>query len=116
MYEYRINEEGNYELTDASDGEVLRTMPEVALALDKSEATGILFKHGDPQRVQAWARTHQQALAAAGHTDLAEDVVVITGRFPPEEINKCLDIAGYVVRFYRRLVAGEIEMAPESVR
>ncbi|NCQ52152.1 hypothetical protein GW796_09725 [archaeon] len=40
---------------------------------------------------------------------MAKDIVVITGRFPIEEINKCLSTSGYIVKFYNDLMSGKIK-------
>lgn len=37
------------------------------------------------------------------HDDMAPQLVVISGRFPIEEINRCISISGYAGKFYGRI-------------
>jgi hypothetical protein len=100
---------GNYHLYDLSTpaskvtGEhKLRLMTDtVALAFDRS--TGTLHEHGSPQRIQSWATNTRRRLRAAGAWDSAEDLVVVSGPLPVDEINKCLAIKGYCRNMFNRL-------------
>jgi hypothetical protein len=98
--QYQLKE-GNYLLYDLSapasalTGERrlrLRT-DAVAIAFDRS--TGTLHEHGNPLRVASWADSTRRHLRAAGAWDRAEDIVVVSGTLPVDEINKCLAIKGY---------------------
>jgi hypothetical protein len=73
----------------------------VAIAFDAS--TGILHKHGNPTLIQSWATLTRRRLRAEGALDSANDIVVVSGPLPVEEINKCLWIAGYCRRMFKRL-------------
>lgn len=84
-----------------------RVLDELSLAIDKREGT--LHKHGVPNLVASWYQRTTQTLRAGGCEDFADDLVIVTGRFPLEEVNKCLSIAGYAGIFYKRLLAGEVE-------
>lgn len=44
--------------------------------------------------------------------EMAEALVVVRGRFPLEEINKCLSNSTYTEIFYRKLMAGQMEEPP----
>lgn len=100
---------GNYHLYDLSTpaskatGEhKLRLMTDtVAIAFDRS--TGALHEHGSPQRIQSWANNTRRRLRAAGAWDSAEDLVVVSGPLPVDEINKCLAIKGYCRNMFNRL-------------
>ena len=100
---------GNYHLYDLSTpaskvtGEhKLRLMTDtVAIAFDRS--TGTLHEHGSPQRIQSWATNTRRRLRAAGAWDSAEDLVVVSGPLPVDEINKCLAIKGYCRNMFNRL-------------
>ena len=106
--QYQLKE-GNYHLYDMSTpaskvtGEHrlrLRT-DNVAIAFDVS--TGVLHEHGSPLRIHSWATTARRRLRAAGALDKANDIVVVSGPLPVDEINKCLQITGYCRRMYTRL-------------
>jgi hypothetical protein len=73
----------------------------VAIAFDAS--TGVLHKHGNPILIQSWATSTRRRLRAEGALDSANDIVVVSGPLPVEEINKCLWIAGYCRRMFKRL-------------
>lgn len=106
--QYQLKE-GNYHLYDMSTpaskvtGEHrlrLRT-DNVAIAFDVS--TGVLHEHGSPLRIHSWATTARRRLRAAGALDKANDIVVVSGPLPVDEINKCLQITGYCRRMFTRL-------------
>jgi hypothetical protein len=112
--EYRLNA-GQYVLHANSpmggDLEpVGRVLDQVSLAIDKAE--GILHKHGIPDRVSAWHANASKKLRDGGLGEWADNLVVVTGRFPLEEVNKCLSCMNYAGNFYKRLLAGEIEELP----
>lgn len=73
----------------------------VAIAFDVS--TGVLHKHGNPTLIQSWATLTRRRLRAEGALDSANDIVVVSGPLPVEEINKCLWITGYCRRMFKRL-------------
>ncbi|MFZ4288702.1 hypothetical protein [Variovorax sp. HJSM1_2] len=73
----------------------------VALAFDAS--TGELHQHGSPTRIQSWATCARRRLRAAGAVDIANDIVVVSGPLPVDELNKCIGIAGYCGRMFSRL-------------
>lgn len=101
---YRFNG-SDYCLHDG-DEPIGKLLNEVAIAFDLE--SGTRHKHGDPVLVNAWHQKVSNEYRQAGLAEIADDLVVITGRFPVDEINKCLDISGYVLRMYRRMLAGEI--------
>ncbi len=106
--QYQLKE-GNYHLYDLSTpaskvtGErKLRLMTDtVALAFDAS--SGLLHEHGSPTRIHSWASGARRRLRAAGALDSANDIVVVSGPLPVDEINKCLQINGYCRSMFRRL-------------
>jgi hypothetical protein len=73
----------------------------VAIAFDIR--TGELHEHGSPSRIQSWALNTRRRLRATGAVDSANDIVVVCGPLPVDEINKCLHIAGYCRRMFMRL-------------
>ena len=84
-----------------------RVLDEIALAIDTVD--GILHKHGPAEKVSAWHAKTTQALRAAGADEMADHLVVVTGRFPLEEVNRCLSITTYAGHFYQKLLAGQVE-------
>ena len=106
--QYQLKE-GNYHLYDLSSpaskvtGEhrLRLSTDTVAIAFDAS--TGVLHEHGNPARIHSWATTARRRLRAAGSLDSANDIVVVSGPLPVDEINKCLRINGYCRRMFTRL-------------
>lgn len=79
--------------------------------------TGEVHQHGTPSRIQSWACHTRRRLRAAGLWQEAEDIIVITGPFPVEEINKCLWIKGYCRRLLKRLATlphGKLQTRPAA--
>ncbi len=73
----------------------------VAIAFDSY--TGKVHEHGTPTRIHSWAINTRRRLRAAGALDIANDIVVISGPLPVDEINKCLKTEGYVQTLFKRL-------------
>ncbi len=73
----------------------------VAIAFDLH--TGEVHQHGSPTRIHSWATMTRRRLRAAGAQEVANDLVVISGPLPVEEINECLWVRGYVRRMFQRL-------------
>ena len=100
---------GNYHLYDLSTpkstgtGEHrLRLMTDtVAIAFDAR--TGALHEHGTPLRIHSWANNTRRRLRSQGAHASANDIVVVSGPLPVDEINKCLRIHGYCRSLYERL-------------
>lgn len=106
--QYQLKE-GNYHLYDMStpastvtgEHRLRLKTDNVAIAFDVS--TGVLHEHGSPLRIHSWATTTRRRLRAAGALDKANDIVVVSGPLPIDEINKCLQITGYCRRMFTRL-------------
>lgn len=98
-YEYRLIDE-KYVLHD--EGAPIGTPLElVAIALDKD--SGTLHKHGSPEYVEKWCKAARTKFRTHGYHDMAAQLVVISGRFPLEDLNRCLSITGYAGKFYGRI-------------
>ncbi len=108
--QYQLKQ-GRYHLYDLSTppskatGEHrLRLMTEtVAIAFDAR--TGELHEHGNPTRIHSWASNTRRRLRASGAIDSANDIVVVSGPLPVDEINKCLAINGYCRSLFARLAS-----------
>jgi hypothetical protein len=89
---------------------------DLALMYDRVE--GVVLKHGGNEAVQVSFRRFVEAL---GGTTLAKDIQVLTiplGQLTPallEEINRALQVSGYIGQLARRLApeTGEREERPE---
>ena len=87
----------------------------VAIAFDLH--TGEVHQHGSPARIQSWAAHHRRRLRAAGALAEANDLVVVSGPLPVDELNKCLWIAGYCRRMFKRLASlphGKLQRAAQQ--
>ena len=100
---------GNYHLYDLSTpaskvtGEHRLRLKTDAVAIAFDRSTGALHEHGSPLRIHCWASNTRRRLRAAGAWDSAEDLVVVSGPLPVDEINKCLSIQGYCRSMFTRL-------------
>ncbi len=107
-YSYSMNA-GQYVLMDG-DSPVGPPLDDVSIALDKVDGT--LHKHGSPELVQRWHADAQKKLRTVGANDMADDLVVLTGRFPLDELNKCLSNTNYAGRLYLKAATGELKQLP----
>jgi hypothetical protein len=89
-------------LTHAASTEPLNTF---AMAFDAD--CGVLFKYGSFLKVKEWHDAAKDSYIRSGCTGLADGLVLIEGKFPADEINKCLSTAGYVTKFYEKIRNGE---------
>lgn len=86
---------------------VSRVLDEVAICLDKSNGTR--HKHGDPELVNAWCTKTQAAFRSNGFDEMANDLVVIQGRFTLEDLNKVVDNTSYAASLYVKVIEGTAE-------
>ena len=106
--QYQLKE-GHYHLYDLSTpasritGEHRLRLKSDTVAIAFEASTGALREHGSPTRIHCWANNTRRRLRASGALDKANDIVVVSGPLPVEEINKCLWITGYVRRMFQRL-------------
>lgn len=106
--QYQLKQ-GNYHLYDLSTpaskatGEHRLRLKTDTVAIAFCARTGTLHEHGSPTRIHMWASNTRRRLRAAGNVASANDIVVVSGPLPVEEINKCLQIDGYCQRLLSRL-------------
>ena len=106
--QYQLKE-GNYHLYDLSTpasrvtGEHRLRLKSDTVAIAFEASTGALREHGSPNRIHSWANNTRRRLRASGALDKANDIVVVSGPLPVDEINKCLQITGYCQRMFSRL-------------
>ena len=122
MYHYEYKNNLYYLIDDR--GEAITAHKEVALAFSyNKEEGGVLHKHGSAKNISEWAtktrkkfmtasrdfelhkRLTAQGIPTSGsfYEQMAKDIVVIEGTFAVEEVQKCIDISGYVGIFYEKL-------------
>lgn len=80
---------------------------EIAIAFDGSDGT--LHKHGSPENVSNWLTTAKKKLQDAGHHGMASDLLMMSGQFPVEEVNKCISTSGYAKVLYQKLATLPID-------
>ncbi|GEM_PF-204155 len=116
---------GSYYLYDMRDkpsavtGERRFKLKTDLLAIAFDNHTGEVHQHGTPSRIQSWAANTRRRLRAKGLWQEAEDIIVISGPFPVEEINKCLWMKGYCRRLLQRLSSlphGKLQSRPSASR
>ena len=114
--QYQLKE-GNYHLYDLSTpasrvtGEHRLRLKSDTVAIAFEASTGALREHGSPTRIHSWANNARRKLRASGALDKANDLVVVSGPLPVEEINKCLKIHGYC-----RDMLGKLHNLPHGKR
>jgi hypothetical protein len=103
-------EHGSYYLKDGEN--ILFCGQEIALAVsvDSEDPSMVTrHKHGDPKLVQKWAATHILALRQGGLDEMADEMKVITGQFPVDEINEMLECSGRTRKFYESAMDGTMQ-------
>ena len=106
--QYQLKE-GNYHLYDLSTpanrftGEHRLRLKTNTVAIAFEASTGALREHGSPLRIHSWANNTRRRLRASGAVDHANDIVVVSGPLPVDEINKCLEMDGYCRDMFPRL-------------
>lgn len=103
--------DGNYRLFDGDEDLNCVNAEMVAVGFDRD--SGTLHKHGSPESIHEWAEKTRGKYRAAGFADMANDLVVMSGRFPVDELNKCISTSGYCKILYEKL--GKLEQASEAV-
>ena len=118
---------GSYCLVDGDEDpncitnerDILFMTDKVAIAFDLE--TGTLHKHGSLEIVNQSAEDAREIYRQVGLEDMSNDIIVMSGDFPVEEINKCISTSGYCKRLYEKLskmepankaIDSEIRMAP----
>lgn len=106
--QYQLKQ-GHYHLYDLNTptstitGEHRLRLKTDTVAIAFCARTGTLHEHGSPTRIHMWASNTRRRLRAAGNVASANDIVVVSGPLPVDEINKCLQIDGYCQGLLSRL-------------
>jgi len=72
--------------------------PIVALIFDRAD--GKVLKHGSSETLHKWMAAIIR-LMEKSEIKLIGGLTLIEGKFPVEELNKCVENQGYITKFYR---------------
>lgn len=110
MYYYTKDQDG-YKLHGGPGSDEAPPTKEIAILYSLTEGgRSVLHKHGSPANVQRHFDRMRTAFVAAGFTDMASELRMITSdKLPVEELNKCLDICDYVGRMVRKIETREAD-------
>ena len=76
----------------------------IAFAIDK-DIGYTLHKHGMPKYVKAWYTIFVKAMRKKGYNDLASEMkYVVSPNIPVEEINKMINLTGYLPEFIKGII------------
>lgn len=109
MYEYQLID-GMYCLFQENGERVngIKPISEVAILFDKQDNT--LIRYGCPELVHENHKKIRDKLYATKNPvmqDMADDMVVMSGKFPVEELNKCINISGYAGKMHEKFFNAE---------
>ena len=91
-----------FQLVDGETGEILVEGAEVAIVVNRTDF--VIHKHGMLDKVQKWYDTTRQRYIANGlERDAAELLLISSSQWDPVELNKILEITGYIKCFLERL-------------
>lgn len=91
-----------------ADGEpISRCLDEIAIVLDKESFTR--HKVGDPEKVKAWYDKAVKAYRDHGFGEMADDLVLIQGRFTLEDLDRVMSCSGYAAMLYKQLNEGSLK-------
>lgn len=97
-----LYEDGEYVLVDAEH--VFFRADEIALSFSK-EGDGMwtLHKHGRKEPVQKHHEETVKKYVEHGYLNMAASMVMIVGKFPVDELNKCLHTTGYIQKMCEKM-------------
>ncbi len=67
--------------------------------------SGSMLKHGQPGVVEAYFHSMRTAYLTQGFTEQASSLVVMSGKFDIEDLNKMIAITGYAGQLYAKTMA-----------
>jgi hypothetical protein len=82
-------------------GEEVFKAKDVAIVYDN--ISGTLLKHGPKENVVAWRERAVERYCGAGYYEQASDLVMFSGSFDPEDLNRMIEVDGYVKSFHQRM-------------
>jgi hypothetical protein len=98
-YELRF---GSYYLMDGET--ILNMCDEVAIgySYNAEENYTVLHKHGSKEMVMQWMDKTRQRYLANNMLDMANELQMICGKFPVEELTKIIENTGYLHSFLKK--------------
>ena len=111
-YNYKTNC-GQYVL-HKGDKPIGPLLDEVSIAFDKE--SGTLHKHGSREMVERWADNAKSKFRESGFGEMADDIVVITGAFDLNDINRCITTSGYIGVLFARLQKEHATLVDQEVQ
>ena len=105
---YELDDQGNYVLVTEGEHRVIGKTVAICFSYDPSEDRGIkscLHKHGSPELINNWAsdtrKKYIETEEPFAHI-MADQITVMEGIFPLDELDKILSITGYIGTYYER--------------
>jgi len=97
-------DEYGYKLVDIHDNKTIRYIDEPCICFSYTKTLGgCLHKFGDYKLVKEYYDSARQAYINIGFPQEAADLKIIHGMLPIEELNKCIEISGYVGKLYEKI-------------
>lgn len=114
-FEYEL-QHGSYYLYNPDNVDLITKQKKIVLMCDEvaicfDKESGTLHKHGIPANVEQWYVNARKKFIDGGFPEMAEDLIMIQGAFPVEELNKCLSTTGYISKFWKDLQENKIQSA-----
>lgn len=100
---YTLSTDGVYAFYRGTDSPLFHT-EEVAILFDVRDA--IVLKHGCPEVVTQTHRTMCERYRTSGFEDVADDLVLIQGKFDLADLNRIVQHPDYIGVFYGQLQQG----------
>ena len=111
MYRYETIDDDyyKYRLYEIETGETVHLLDEVGICFSYEQdqersIRGTLLKHGDSKMVKEYYEEAHRKFKEAGLRKMSEELRYIEGKFDVEELNKIIEITGYVGKFYEDLI------------
>lgn len=102
---------GSYYLMDGET--ILNMCDEVAIGYSYNQDEGytVLHKHGSPEMVMQWMDKTRGVYLKNEMLDMANELQMVCGKFPVEELNKIIENTGYLYNFLKKqnLLTSEIK-------
>jgi len=75
---------------------------EIAISFSFNSEFTVMHKHGSPELVEKWADETRKKYIAGGLDDMAQEITVISGKFPLEDLNWLIQNSTSIVRFLKK--------------
>lgn len=105
-YYYKI--EGSEYVLYNDENVILRSDYGVALVYTYNEEISVLHKHGMKKHAQKWYNNAVNKYKNSGFEKEASELIMVFGRFPVDEVNKCINNSGYTKKFHEKIMNNEM--------